>query len=86
MNKHHNDWKFNYIWKLLHLSLTYKEKTRGWLWLQWESKFDKKLSNKDANKGWLRIIALGIFGLVLFAAYTNLIDYEAINILVQVKT
>jgi hypothetical protein len=34
----------------------------------------------------LRIIALGIFGLVLFAAYTNLIDYKAINILVQVKT
>jgi len=51
--------------------------TRGWLWLPWKSKFDKKLSNKDANKGWLRIIALGIFGLVLVVAYTNLIDYEA---------
>lgn len=63
-----------------------KGNTKGWHWEYWKACFESHLVEKD-NTHLLRILALEIYGLVLFLFDIKIIDEGgALNIFAEVET
>ena len=64
---------------------TKRGNSQGWFWNELEAIFKRRLHD-ESNEIRLRILALGIYGLVLFPSAEGMIDFEAVNVFKNVVT
>lgn len=64
---------------------TKRGNSHGWFWKVLEAIFNRRLHD-ESNEIRLRILALGIYGLVLFSSAEGMIDFEAVNVFKSVAT
>jgi hypothetical protein len=64
---------------------TKRGNSQGWFWNELEAIFKRRLHD-ESNEIRLRILALGIYGLVLFPSAEGMIDFEAVNVFKNMVT